>query len=343
MAATPRATIIIPCFNHGHFVADAVRSVLAQENALVRIVIVNDGSTDGSSAARCDACAEMGANVRVIHQENRGLPAARNAGAAIATREAWGEYLVFLDADDWIERSFVARLHQELLTDPSPDVSHAYCQEKLVERGTGIWKVPAWDPLLLLVTNLHPVTALIKRDHFERCSGFDESFNRGYEDWELWLRFSSRGWRGVRVREPLFNWRRHSENTLVMQATARHAELHGQIVERHPALYEQNARKIIELSNVLLRRADANWLDENGEAIFVRDLRSRNCELFDELEAAQKRIAALESQVDDFKHKPAVVLSKAIFGLVDSLPRPLAAPVRSLAKLARRAMSKPAH
>ncbi len=81
--------------------------------------------------------------------------------------------------------------------------------------------------MLLLVTNLHPVTALIKRDHFERAGGFDESFKRGYEDWDLWLRFSERGWRGVRVREPLFNWRRHSENTLVMQATMRHAELLG--------------------------------------------------------------------------------------------------------------------
>ena len=342
MGGTPRATIVIPCFNHGRFVADAVRSVLAQTDALVRIVIVNDGSTDGSSHARCDACAEMGANVRVIHQENRGLPAARNAGAAIAAREALGEYLVFLDADDWIERTFVSRLHRELLNDPAPDVSHAYCQEKLVERGTGIWKVPAWDPMLLLVTNLHPVTALIKREMFERSGGFDESFKRGYEDWDLWLRFSERHWRGVRVREPLFNWRRHSENTLVMQATLRHAELHGQIVERHPALYEKHARKIIELSNVLLRRADANWLDENGEAIFVRDLRSRNCELFDELEAAQKKIADLESQVDDFKHKPAVRVSKAIFGLLDSMPRPLGAPVRSLAKLARRAMSKTA-
>ncbi len=336
--ATPRATIIIPCFNHGRFVADAVRSCLSQTDALVRVVIVNDGSTDGESAGKCEACAEMGANVRVIHQPNRGLPAARNAGAAIAAREAWGEYLVFLDADDWIERSFVSRLHREIQSDPADDVSHAYCQEKLVEKGTGIWKVPAWDPMLLLVTNLHPVTALIKRGHFERSGGFDESFRAGYEDWDLWLRFSERNWRGVRVREPLFNWRRHSDNSLVMQAAQRHAELHAAIVDRHPALYEKNARAIIQLSNVLLRRADANWLDENGDAIFVRDLRFRNCELFDELELAHKKIAALESTVDDFKHKPAVRVSKAIFRILDAMPRPLGAPVRSLARWARKAL-----
>jgi glycosyltransferase involved in cell wall biosynthesis len=342
MPVTPKATVVIPCFNHGRFVADAVRSCLAQTDAQVRIVIVDDGSTDGESAARCDACAEMAASVRVVHQPNRGLPAARNAGAAIASREDWGEYLVFLDADDWIERTFVSRLHREIENSPAPDVSHAYCQEKLVERGTGVWKVPAWDPMLLLVTNLHPVTTLIKRTHFERSGGFDESFRRGYEDWDLWLRFSEHGWRGVRVREPLFNWRRHSENTLVMQAAMRHAELHGAIVERHTALYERNARKVIELSNVLLRRADANWLDENGEAIFVRDLRSRNCELFDELEAAHRKIAELESAVDDYRHKPAVRLSKAVFNIVDALPRPFGEPVRSVARWTRRVLSKTA-
>jgi hypothetical protein len=123
-----------------------------------------------------------------------------------------------------------------------------------------------------------------------------------------------------------------------MQAAQRHAELHAAIVERHPALYEQHARAIIQLSNVLLRRADANWLDENGEAIFVRDLRSRNCELFDELEVALKKIAALESAVEEFQQKPAVRASKALFHVLDALPRPIGAPFRSLARWARRAI-----
>jgi glycosyltransferase involved in cell wall biosynthesis len=338
MPIAPKVTVVIPCFNHGRFVADAVRSCLAQTDALIRVVIVNDGSSDADSPARCDACAEMGANIRVIHQPNRGLPAARNAGAAVASREGWGEYLVFLDADDWIEPGFVSTLHRAILADPAPEVSHAYCQEKLVERGSGVWKVPQWDPILLLVTNLHPVTALIRRDRFEQAGGFDESLRAGYEDWNLWLTFAERGWRGLRVREPLFIWRRHSENTLAIQAALRHAELHGAIVERHRALYDQHARKVIQLSNILLRRADANWLDENGDAIYVRDLRSRNGELFDELEAARAKIAGLESLVDDFRHKPSVRVSKAIFAVLDAMPRPLGAPVRSLARWARRSL-----
>ncbi len=332
---------MIPCYNHGRFVADAVRSCLAQTDALVRIVIVNDGSTDGESPAACDRCADMAPTVRVLHQSNRGLPAARNAGAAVAGQENWGEYLVFLDADDWIERTFVSRLHRAIADEGGEwdsDASHAYCQEKLVDKASGVWRVPEWDPTLLLVTNLHPVTTLIKRDRFEAVGGFDESFTSGYEDWDLWLRFSARSWRGVRVREPLFAWRRHSDNTLVMQATKRHAELHAILMQRHAALYEQNARRVIALSNNLLRRADANWLDETGDAIYVRDLRNRNCELFDELELAHRRIEELTARVTDFEHKPAVRIAKGLFKVVDAMPRPLAAPVRSLARWARRAL-----
>ena len=168
MAEKPRVTVVIPCFNHGKFVEEAVRSVLAQQDALVRIVIVDDGSNDGITPGLCDAAAQTGPNIRVVHQANRGLPAARNEGARIATKEDWGEYLVFLDADDWLEPTFVARLHQQMVNEggweSNSAISHAYCQERLVERGTGIWKVPEWDQMLLRVTNLHPVTALGEAD-----------------------------------------------------------------------------------------------------------------------------------------------------------------------------------
>src|SRR5262245_50751931 len=124
---TPSATIIIPCFNHGRFVRAAVDSCRRQADASVKIVVIDDGSDDGSSAQACDACA--GDLVTVIHQENRGLPAARNRGA----READTEYLVFLDADDWLEQTFVSKLAGAIETERAAgregDVSHAYCQE----------------------------------------------------------------------------------------------------------------------------------------------------------------------------------------------------------------------
>src|SRR5262245_8225243 len=83
--SVPSATVVIPCFNHGRFVSDAVRSCLAQVDADVRIVIVDDGSNDGSTPEACDRCVDLSPpRVAVVHQKNRGLSAARNRGASEA-------------------------------------------------------------------------------------------------------------------------------------------------------------------------------------------------------------------------------------------------------------------
>src|SRR5687768_9511372 len=91
----PRVSAIIPCYQMAHCVGDAVASALAQEGADVEVVVVDDGSTDEPAVA----LAKYAGRVRIVRQENRGLPAARNAAARAAT----GDLLAFLDADDvWL-------------------------------------------------------------------------------------------------------------------------------------------------------------------------------------------------------------------------------------------------
>lgn len=348
-------TFVIPCYNHGKFVMEAARSCLAQEQTEARVVIVDDGSDDGTTPRACDACKDLPGWVEVIHQKNKGLPAARNVGARQAAIHE-SEYLVFLDADDYLEPSFVRKLHGAIESAYISDgaargithgaVSHAYCQERLTDKAFGVWAVPAWDPILLLVTNLHPVTALIRRECFEALGeggGFDESMRRGYEDWDLWLRFAARGWRGVRVREPLFNWRRHSETTMVMESVKHHEELFRALVAKHRAMYQANAGELVVRSNVLLRKADANWLDENLEAIYIRDLRARNIELVGDLErarregdeikaAAQREAARLATM---YENKPALKFSRRMHGWLDALPRPVGDALRRVLRVAK--------
>jgi len=261
----PDATIVIPCYNHGEHVGEAVESALRQREARIRVVVVNDGSNDGTTPDACEALA--GDRVRVIHQENRGLPAARNRGAAGADTE----YLVFLDADDVIEEAFVSRLARAIDAEREAGrdrgVSHAYCRERLTGQGGGVWRVPEWDPLLLLITNLHPVTALVRRERFEAVGGFDESMRDGYEDWDLWIRFMAQGWRGVRVPEPLFVWRRHSEDTMVMESRERHEELYSGLMQKHRALFDARRHELLLRMNAMLSEFRVNWLDESGEPI----------------------------------------------------------------------------
>jgi len=338
-------TVIVPCFNHGRFVADAVRSALAQEGAEVRVVVVDDGSTDGQTPAQCDACLDLpgaAGRVRVVHQANTGLPGARNAGAAEALRVGWeSEYLLPLDADDYLEpggvAELVAAIERERAAGTDADVSHSYGQQRLAELGHGVWAVPEWDPLLLMITNLHPPTALIRRDRFEAVGGYTASMTIGYEDWDLWIKFAARGWRGVRVRRPVYVWRRHSTETMISRAMRRHDAIYADIVARHREFYAANAERLIVLSNSLLRRADANWLDENLDAIPIRDMKAWIRDLIRERDEARAELARAKGAVAQLEAKPVVRISKAVHRALERLPRPLAATAMGLLRTVKRA------
>lgn len=91
-------SIVIPVYNVEKYLAECVDSVLGQTYQDYEIILVDDGATD-SSGAMCDEYAQKDARIRVIHQPNGGLSAARNAGLSAAS----GEYIYFLDSDDYIE------------------------------------------------------------------------------------------------------------------------------------------------------------------------------------------------------------------------------------------------
>ena len=94
----PLVSVIIPCYNHAQFLPDAIRSVQQQTYSPVEIVVVNDGSTDDT-----ETVAKQFDTVKHIYQTNRGLSAARNTGIEHSS----GEFLVFLDADDWLYKDAV--------------------------------------------------------------------------------------------------------------------------------------------------------------------------------------------------------------------------------------------
>lgn len=92
-----RVSIIVPVYNGERYLEKCIKSILTQTHADIELILVDDGSTD-ASAAICDGWAQKDARIKVIHQENRGVSAARNAGLDIAT----GDYIGFVDADDEI-------------------------------------------------------------------------------------------------------------------------------------------------------------------------------------------------------------------------------------------------
>ena len=94
----PKSSVIVPVYNVKEFLEKCVDSILNQTERDFELLLIDDGSTDGSGAL-CDELAGKDDRIRVIHQENRGLGGARNTGIEAAV----GEWLLFLDSDDWIE------------------------------------------------------------------------------------------------------------------------------------------------------------------------------------------------------------------------------------------------
>ncbi|MEG3311900.1 MULTISPECIES: glycosyltransferase family 2 protein [Streptococcus] len=111
-------SVIVPVYNGEKHLRQCVESIMAQDYKNLEILLINDGSTDGS-ALLCEQLRQQDRRVRVVHKvKNEGLGAARNTSLEVAT----GDYIVFVDADDWIDPNHVSDLH-ELLTRTGSDVA----------------------------------------------------------------------------------------------------------------------------------------------------------------------------------------------------------------------------
>ena len=114
-------SVIIPVYNVADYLSQCLDSVLAQDHCALEVILIDDGSRDASGAI-CDAYAEKDSRVRVIHQKNGGAAAAKNAGLRIAT----GEYLSFVDSDDYLEPNVYGYMLQTLQAEQADAVQFAF-------------------------------------------------------------------------------------------------------------------------------------------------------------------------------------------------------------------------
>lgn len=194
----PTASIIIPAYQASSTLVRAFDSMRAQTFTDWEVVIVDDGSTDNTRAV-AEMLASKDARVRVLHQENKGASAARNAGL----RTARGAWIGFLDSDDWFDPAFLETLLA--LRADHPDAGVLYCDFALVDAKGKVQeeqRVPDMsDPFRELgrSCSLSVHCALTRADIMARAGEFDESLTIN-EDWDLWQRIARTGtpFRGVR-------------------------------------------------------------------------------------------------------------------------------------------------
>lgn len=109
-------SIVVPIYNVSQFLDQCVESILSQTYSIFELILVNDGSTDGSEH-KCNEYKNRDSRVKVIHKKNGGLVSARKAGVAIAQ----GDYVVCVDGDDWIKRTYLQEINK-IISEYNPDV-----------------------------------------------------------------------------------------------------------------------------------------------------------------------------------------------------------------------------
>ncbi|HEY6258531.1 MAG TPA: glycosyltransferase family A protein [Xanthobacteraceae bacterium] len=224
----PRVSIIVPCHNGGRFLDGLLASLGAQTFRDFEVIIVDDGSTEVATRERL---AQLDPAIRVVHQENRYLPGARNRGFL----EARAELVLPLDCDDRLEPSYLAETVPLLESAPA-DVGFVFTHLYLTDTIAGVLPrhLNRFDQLFL---NQLPYCMLVRSSAWRAVGGYDETMHDGGEDWEFNIRLSSAGLRGIELPKPLFVYAVRPDGMLLSRATRMHGTIWRHIRVRHADLY----------------------------------------------------------------------------------------------------------
>lgn len=233
-----KVSVIIPCYNHGIYIQEAINSVLSQTIDNYEIIVVNDGSTDQFTNEFLSKYTHP--KVQIFKTRNKGVSHARNFGI----RRAKGKYILPLDADDKIGSEYLQLASQYL--DDHPEVGIVYCQAEYFGAISGFWELPEFSKELMPTQNLIFNSAMFRKSDWKRVGGYNEKMRYGYEDWDFWLSFIERGLLIHRIDQILFYYRQHhvsSRNQEVMTNSVKLEKTLHTLKWNHKKLYNITLRK----------------------------------------------------------------------------------------------------
>jgi hypothetical protein len=277
---TCAVAVVIPCFNLGAFLEETVASVRAQTRPAAEIVVVDDGSDDPRTLEVLARIPDLtGGRGRVERVAHGGVARARDHGC----RATSSPYLLWLDADDLLDRTFLEKTAERLDRDPSLDF--VATGTEMFGEATGTWIPPEPQDLVRhLAEGSFCITSLFRRRLWEKIGGCDPSLSAA-EDWDFWLRALERGHRGAVVAEPLFRYRIRSGSR----------DERGLVRERFAAA----VRTVLERRAPLLARLGEEVLEARRAHLHVRvQDRAQLLASREELEATRVRLAAEIAQAE---------------------------------------------
>ncbi|AUW95274.1 hypothetical protein BXT84_16005 [Sulfobacillus thermotolerans] len=243
--STGTLSVVIPYYNAGPFIFDAIDSVFQSRRIPDQVIIMDDGSTDPGSIAALYELAHRYPAVQVIHAPHGGIVTTRNRGA----KQASGDILAFLDADDMVTPDYFARCVEILATYANVDFVGSWVE--YFGDTTGIWAGWNPEPPYVLYHNLINSSGIVVRRPAFLAAGLNhEEMDQGLEDYESIIHLIAAGYQGVVIPEPLFRYRVRSTSR---SKTNRHDEklmvLYDRIRRHYPAVYARFSDDLLGLFN----------------------------------------------------------------------------------------------
>lgn len=223
-------SVIIPCFNSAPYIVETLNSVKHQTYSNWECIIINNNSTDNSIQV-VNEYIQNDLRFKLIQQEKKGVSAARNKGIL----ESKGEYILPLDADDLIDKTYIEKAVFHLRS--NSELKVVYCKADFFGEWKGEWQLPPFSIQQMLIENVIFCTALYKRIDFNQTKGYNESMLLGYEDWDFWLSLLKNNNEVFQIQETLFHYRirKTSRNNALKDEDYR--LLRKQLYENHKELY----------------------------------------------------------------------------------------------------------
>lgn len=229
----PKVSVIVPCYNLGKYLPDALESVLHQTFPDWECIVINDGSVDETAAVAGRFC-QQDRRFSLINQKNAGVSNARNIGI----RHSHGVYILPLDADDVIAADYLEKAVGVLDSDDNADIVYGramWFKESLASAKP--LPLPDFTIERMLARNCIYVSALFRRVDYDKTLGYNPDMGGGYEDWDFWLDMIKNGAAHiVRLDSVVFYYRvRHGSRNDVdnVQLTV----LRKKLWEHHKVLY----------------------------------------------------------------------------------------------------------
>ena len=256
MSKQIKISIIIPCFNDGEYIKEAIASINNQTCKALEIIIIDDASTDAQTEQVLSKLKQD--NLTVIYMEQNAGPAvARNRGIELAK----GKYILPLDADDKIAPTYLEKA-KEILDDHS-EVGIVYCEAEFFGEETGKWDLLSYSFPEILITNMVFATAMYRKSDWESVGGYNKNMLKGNEDYDFWLSLIEHNTGVYQIDEVLFYYRikKTSRTQKLRQNRQALIDSFHQLYLNHEALYDKH--KVFIFQRLIEKEQEHNIIIED--------------------------------------------------------------------------------